>query len=217
MYIDVQLAMLAHRSYDERSGSVREVEYLLDTVDRKPAIAIRGTEFDKALKGSNWLDLLRDIRLLPWYDRRVGWAHAGMLKGARKVYKKLRADGFFKDFDDIPYTRRELFVTGHSLGAGIGFILAKFIAAHFKNSKIKVHFVGFGTPNIMISNPAVLFPARFYRNGDDIITEVLGTFLYQDFPHIRIGDPNGFNPLSDHMDMEGYTEAVAEHVTAQVA
>jgi hypothetical protein len=216
MQTDIQLAMLASRAYDHRTGSVREVEYLLDVVDNKPAIAVRGTELDKALKGSNWLDLVRDISIVPWYDRRVGWAHAGMLKGAKRLYRELVSEGFFNAFDDININCRELFVTGHSSGAGIGFILAKLIAARFKKLKVKVHFVGFGTPNIMISNPAVLFPARFYRNGDDVVTELLGHILYQKFPHIQVGDARGFEPIADHIGMQEYIEAVEAYATAHM-
>jgi hypothetical protein len=217
MYTDVELAMLADRAYNYHTGSVREIEYLLDTVDKKPAIAIRGTEFDKALHGRNWLDLLRNISLFPWYDRRIGWAHAGMLKGARRLYKELVSEDFFKAFEDVSVRNRELYITGHSLGAGIGFLLAKLIASRFKRLKIKVYFVGFGTPNIMISNPAVLFPARFYRNGDDIVTELLGNFLYHRFPHTQIGDQHGFEPISDHVGMQEYIQAVEAYVTPRVA
>jgi hypothetical protein len=212
MCIDVQLARLADRAYDHHTGSVREIEYLLDTVDKKPAIAIRGTEFDKVLHGRNWLDLLRDISLFPWYDRRIGWAHAGMLKGARRLYKELVSEDFFKAFEDVSVRSRELYITGHSLGAGIGFLLAKLIASRFKRLKIKVHFVGFGTPNVMISNPAVLFPARFYRNGDDIVTEL----LYHKFPHIQVGDARGFEPISDHVKMKEYIQAVEAYATPRI-
>lgn len=213
MHKHVALAMMAERAYQEHTRSVGELEYLLDTVQGYPAIAIRGTEGSAILKGRNWLDLVRDIRILPWYDKDIGWAHAGMLKGAQRIYKDLFISGIAgRTFIRAPYSKR-LYVTGHSLGGGVGFLLAKLVNNRLKSCGVDVVFVGFGTPNVMISDPVVTFPATFYRNGDDVVTELLGHGLYKPFPQIQIGDSEGWEPIDDHTDMRGYVRAVEEYLT----
>lgn len=210
-HTDVELAVLADRAYDRKTGSVNELEYLIDKVHGRTAIAIRGTEFSKAYKGMNWFDIVRDVRIVPWYDSHVGWAHAGMLKGAQALYKELFQTGEVNPMLSRIRHEGKVYVTGHSLGGGVGYLLALMMHKRLYLSGVNVEYVGFGTPNVMVSQPVYTFPCRFYRNGDDVVTELLGHVVYKDFPHIRVGDPEGFEPIGDHTDMRGYIRAVEKH------
>lgn len=205
MELDVQLAILADRAYDRHSGRVKELEYLLDTVNGQPTIAIRGTEGGEFYKDKNWRDIVRDLRAIPWCDKDVGWAHAGMLKGARRLFKHLH-------IGSITPPDKTVYVTGHSLGAGVGFILAKLI---HNRVGLPVEFVGFGCPNIMVSDPTVPFPTRFYVNGDDIVPRLLGRVFYKKFNHIQVGDRDGFEPIDDHTDMDEYVTEVERYLAQQ--
>lgn len=215
MQLDVQLAVLSGRAYERKSGRAgkhNELEYLEDVVQGNPVIAIRGTEAKKAFEAMNWLDIVRDIRIIPLRDKRIGWAHAGMLKGAKSLYEAVggRA-GIITRLSEAPSLYPRLIVTGHSLGAGVGYLFARYVHARLNCFGVNVEFVGFGTPNIMVSNPAVPFDARFYRNGDDIITELLGHCIYKPFPQIQVGDSSGVEPIDDH-DIKEYIKAVEAYV-----
>lgn len=227
-HIDVQLAKIAQQADEERSGRAGELEYLITELNDCPVIAVRGTELSTVFKGKNWKDVVRDLRVFPWYDANIGWAHAGMLKGAKEIYfdilnitrfspiftKALHA-AHCKQYAyqcDSNGEKEKLYVTGHSLGSGVGFLLAKYIYNTYSSWGLNVEFVGLGTPNIMVSDPAVPFPARFYRNGDDVVTELLGRLLYKKFPHIQVGNSDGCKPISDHRDLDEYIQAIEAYL-----
>lgn len=195
---DRAMARVCKASYRTKSGSVGDLEYLFDKIGGHPVIALRGTEFSDIIGGSGWIDVVRDVRIVPWYDRRVGWAHAGMLKGAKAVFEELTREITFGSGDGGVYFHGSpvVTVTGHSLGGGVGLLLAHML----DHLGLAVCFVGFGTPRCMISKPRDSIVARYYRNGDDVVTQLPRWWMggYRENPVRQIGDDTGLELLSDH-------------------
>lgn len=193
--LDLELARLCERAYREHTRVVGELEYLVSEVDGAPAVVVRGTETREFMSGFGWIDVIRDLRILPWYDRRVGWAHAGMLKGARRLFEELHIFEAFRASSPV-LTAERVYVTGHSLGAGVGLILAHIMRYY----GARVTFVGFGTPRSMISKLDPGLEARFYRQGDDPVTEVPRWWMggYSALPVEQLGRPDWKAGAKDH-------------------
>jgi len=206
----LRLAQMCERAYAHHTGVVGEIEYLVE--DR--TVAIRGTETGLLLSGLGFLDVIRDLRILPWYDRRIGWAHAGMLKGARDLFDHLLWETeLLRDCvgDEPPRAAKPLFapitITGHSLGAGVGLLLAHLVRAF----GFPVRFVGFGTPRCMISKPHPNVVATYYRHGDDPFTEVPRWWMggYRPLPVVQLGYEDGLERRGDHA-MRHYVRELLE-------
>lgn len=115
----------------------------------RKTLALRGTQFD-------FEDILRDIRATPWWSFELGgFCHAGFYKAARATLPVARefADG------------NELIITGHSLGGGVGRILAGLMP------ELKTIVVTFGEPRSMFgSGDGWQHPsARRFVNGADCV------------------------------------------------
>jgi hypothetical protein len=192
---DLTLAELCYRVYAYHDGSVGELEYLVTWVGSRKTIAIRGTEAGKMFSGGGWVDVVRDLRILPWFITGAGWVHAGMGKGARRLKRELEGHSLISRTDS-------LLITGHSLGAGVGMVLAEL----FASDGYDVEFVGFGTPRAMLQAPKV--PGRYYRNGQDPVTEVPRPWMfgYSALPVTNIGMPSG-QPARDHF-LSNYIESL---------
>lgn len=197
----LSLALMCQRAYDEHTGSAGDLEYLI----WGSTIAIRGTEANDLVTGLGFIDVIRDLRIMPWKDSRVGWAHAGMLKGARAVFEDLEPQ--ISQCGGVPKFRgsEHVTVTGHSLGAGVGLILAHML----DHAGLLVDFTGFGTPRCMISKPRPTIHAQYYRNGDDGVTQVPRWWMggYRALPQISIGDDRGIELISDHL-LDAYVDSL---------
>jgi len=133
-----ELFKLASKSYHEVSCKVNEVECLVSTLDDIQVVAFRGTEGGDLISGGGVWDVLRDIRFIPWYDKRVGWSHAGFLKGARGVVDK----GLYGMLDrDVPID-----LTGHSLGGVLAINAAAILRAEGFNVR---QVITFGAPRTL--------------------------------------------------------------------
>lgn len=172
-----ELMQFANRAYTEQTLCVDDVELLITEHGDTTVFAWRGTEAGgigqvlKLFKTGNWRDILRDLRALPWYDKRVGWAHAGFLKGARGVLDKCIADH--------PYGRPIIHV-GHSLGGALAQIAAVYM--HSLGFRI-ARCAAFGSPNVFLSRSVgriADIDLTLYRNGNDIVTTMPGVF----FPYV---------------------------------
>ena len=115
------------------------------------------------------VDILRDIRFLPWWDRRGGFGPAGFVKGVLDVIEDMIAD----TIEDARAGR--LLIVGHSLGGS----LALRTAAHFRS-------LGCVTP-VFAFEPARCGLGKLRRtladvpifisvDGNDVVPEV--PFLY---------------------------------------
>lgn len=186
--------------YETHTGRVGEVEYSVHTLPDMTVISFRGTEASKLLSGSGWRDVIRDMRIMPWYDRRTGWAHAGFLKGARSVI-----DGPLRGF--LFQCSKPLVLTGHSLGAAMSLLAAMMLAA---DGQVVREWVGFGCPRALIGQRELPFEATAYRNRGDIVTELIRPWMFgyrHPVPLVQLGMPAWPN-WPDH-DVGNYLEALA--------
>jgi hypothetical protein len=122
------LAQQSARSYDRWSVNSGGTEALIAIEPWGRCVAFRGTT-------SDFGDILRDLRAVPWYDKDLGWCHSGFLKGAREIYPLLRP----------ALHSGPLWLTGHSLGGA----LATLVAAMMVRDGIPLTgLVTFGCPRV---------------------------------------------------------------------
>lgn len=154
------LATLSRQSYMDHTFVVNELEVLLRHERDAVYIAIRGTEAQqgKIFGEGGWRDIIRDLRVIPWYDRKLGWCHAGFLKGAKAILGQLAL-----------VKEKPVVVTGHSLGAGVGQLLA--LLLHFRGYDVR-EFAGFGMPRCFIGKRKFPVIITHYRYGGDLVSNV---------------------------------------------
>lgn len=151
------LAQLCAESYDHASFNIGECEAIIKYFADVQVVAFRGTETGAMFEGAGWLDVVRDLRVLPWRDDDAGWCHAGFLKGGRAAAEFL-AD---KLDPDLP-----VICTGHSQGGALALICAvKLQAAGFTMSE----WVGFGAPKVQFTRKRFTFTQTNYRHRSDIV------------------------------------------------
>jgi hypothetical protein len=128
-------------------------------------VAIRGTEL-KLISELGIIDMLQNIRALPWYDKRVGWSHKGFLRSAQGLVDK----GLFGVLNrNIPIS-----LVGHSYGGAVALNAAAILNAEgFKISKV----VTIGAPRSFIVSSANRYNdikiATFHINNEkDIVTNL---------------------------------------------
>ena len=149
-----KLLKLSAASYDQLSCKIGETECLVTYIDDFQIVAFRGTEVSKLISGSGWRDVLRDIRLMPWYDKRVGWSHSGFLKGAQDMVDH-GLHGFLR-------TEKPTILTGHSLGGVLAINSAMLLhAMGFKVDSV----VTFGAPRTFLRGSV----RRFKETGISIL------------------------------------------------
>lgn len=161
MLTHLHIARLANRAYREKSGCVGEIEYLVEHMAGVTVIAYRGTEAGKLFSGRGWRDVLRDIRFLPWFDKRVGWAHSGFLWGAKRACRdilKAKLSG-------------PVVLTGHSLGAALALCSGPIL----RDAGVDVRdVILFGSPRALTNGAADDYPINVtsYRYGHDFVTTI---------------------------------------------
>jgi len=196
------LLSISTQSYQIYSCKVREVECLVIQMDDFQVVAPRGTEGSELIGGQGWRDVIRDLRVIPWYDRRVGWSHAGFLKGARGLVDK-GLYGMLKR--EIP-----IVFTGHSLGGAIAINAAKILDAEGFNID---SVVTFGAPRTLTKGAVKNFQNSGieiveYSNRGDPIPDV--PFRWWGYRHINevhtSRDPDGYSALKNHL-IEFYQDA----------
>lgn len=193
-----EIAQIVSRGYEKHTGQVGEVEYYIEG----NVITFRGTEASKLIKGAGFLDVIRDIRAIPWYDERVGMSHAGFLKGARKV-----VDGELKQFMDNS-EHESWIVAGHSLGAAMSLLAAIML---FSDGYKITEWIGFGCPRALIGKRHLPFITTSYKHGNDIVPSVPPRWLFgyrHPYPLVEVGKASeeGDN-WTDH-DINLYIKAI---------
>lgn len=176
------ICALVEQAYEKHTGYYGEVEYHLVQFAHAQVLIFRGTEASKFLSGSGWRDVIRDIRIIPWYDRRTGWAHSGFLKGARGV-----VDGRLCLKKGKP-----VIVAGHSLGAALSMLAG--LMLHADGHRI-LEWVGFGCPRTGWSRD-LPFPGRHYRHRGDIVPTLPAIYRHRIDP-VQLGQASGAN-WTDH-------------------
>jgi hypothetical protein len=183
------LAEAAHRSYDNHTLVDNEIEVLIEDVPEGLLVAFRGTEANRFFSGNGWVDILRDLRIIPWYDRRVGWHHAGFLKGAQLI-----CDGYGLR----TALRGPVYVTGHSLGGALALAAGGLLKASGCDVK---QVVTFGAPKGIIGSPKIFKDIAItqYMYGNDIVPS-LPFWWYRHWNVVHIGPQELKAPAqwSDH-------------------
>lgn len=177
---------LCQRSYQEKTGSVGELEYLLVEDEGMNYLVFRGTEAWPPFPNA-W-DLIRDLRIWPW-PIRVGdqnlRGHAGFIRGAERA-----ASAVLPDLPAGPLT-----VAGHSLGGAVALVAGMLLAHKREVTEI----VTLGAPHVFWHKPSIPEQTRLtmYRKGRDLVTYVpLGRHPVK---LTKIGKPERFWPnLGDH-------------------
>lgn len=185
------ICALVEQGYERHTGSYREVEYHLVQMAAVQVLVFRGTEASKFFSGSGWRDVIRDIRILPWYDKRTGWSHSGFLKGARGVV------------DQIQLRDKPVIVTGHSLGAAISLLAGLILHA---DGHHVLEWVGFGCPRTGWGR-GLPFPGHHYRHRGDIVTQIPGIYRHRIEP-VQLGEGRGSN-WTDH-DIGAYLQYLVD-------
>lgn len=179
------LAALCGRAYKELSGVTGELEYLVRTVDKQTFVAIRGTEVG-LITEMGILDMIRNVRVLPWFSRPTGWAHGGFLRGALAVSAHL---------DQLIPPRNAVTIAGHSLGAAVGVLSAQIL--HHRGRTID-EVVLFGCPRVYpLGRPSIPFPVHNYRLKSDLVCLVPRLYWHA-VPLTQIGESGIIPSIADH-------------------
>lgn len=158
IYSHAKLADLNARAYIDLTGVVEDLEFFIFDDANVTYVAIRGSEVG-LVSDQGIVDMVRNVRMMPWYNRHTGWAHGGFLRGARQVANAL---------EKLIPKQSTIVLTGHSLGAAVAVLAAQILSGRGRDVD---HVVLFGCPRIYLSQaPTLYFPVYNYRNGADIIT-----------------------------------------------
>ena len=149
-----RLAELAIESYDNPTHSDGSSNSLVYKKGRATCILFTGTQ-----PLEDPLDIITDIRVMPWYAREIGaWCHAGFLKSLRKLYDEL---------DPIASSADVLYIGGHSLGGAMAAIYA---ARHNPRALVR-----WGCPRPGMQSLADItsqIPGYLFEREGDIVTDV---------------------------------------------
>ena len=186
------LASLVARSYTSATWYANELSALYTVQNGARVIAIPGT---KAEIGE-WL---RDLDVMPIWDRDIGICHRGFRDGTLELYRA-------SPLSDHDFAGA--IICGHSLGGALAILLGAFLTAW---GMPPAQIVTFGAPRCgswRVRRVLAKTPLRLYRNGDDPVPEVPwlpGLYLH---PRalIAIGEP-ALDPIADH-HVEAYERAL---------
>ncbi|XP_017792702.1 PREDICTED: sn1-specific diacylglycerol lipase beta-like [Habropoda laboriosa] len=113
-------------------------------------------------------DIAADSEVFPCDDLPPGsQAHRGMITAAKSILKQLD-DNQILERAFSTYTQHNLVITGHSLGAGIGILLALLLRPRYPNLKV----YAFATPGGLLSREAAKVTEEFVLTigvGDDLV------------------------------------------------
>lgn len=149
-----QAIQYCQEAADTHDFRVAEVEGIVRHHEGAQVVAFRATEAGRFVTGAGFVDVLRDLRFYPWYDKRVGWSHAGFLKGARGAVDKGLFGFLTRD--------KPVALVGHSMGGAIAINAAAMLASMgFTVNQV----ITFGCPRSFRRGAL----RRYYKHG--IITD----------------------------------------------
>ena len=144
-----ELSIICAESYN----SVDFEEANIEVIIRDNVFAFRGTDEP--------LDMLRDVRVIPWWMSELGWVPAGFAKAARRLFPKCLSECMERDIDE-----KEIELTGHSLGGAVALIVgALMVRDEIKPKQI----VTFGAPRCGRLKLLDNIPVTCYRHGKDVV------------------------------------------------
>ena len=147
------LSIICAESY----ASVDFEEANIEVVVRENSVfAFRGTDEAK--------DVVRDLRILPWWINELGWVPAGFAKASRSLATKVLSECMARDIDS-----GEIILTGHSLGGAVAMLVGAFLV----RDEVKVReIVAYGAPRCGRLKILDQTPVTLYRNGKDLVPMV---------------------------------------------
>ena len=137
----------------ESYNSVDFEEFNIEVIVRDNVFAFRGTDEP--------LDVVRDLRILPWWMPELGWVPAGFGNAARRLLPKCLSVCMENDID--PDT---IILTGHSLGGAVALIVG---ALMVRDEIVPQQIVTFGAPRCGRLKLLDGIPVTCYRHGKDIV------------------------------------------------
>lgn len=160
-------------AYEQQTIRVNECEAFMTRAHGAQYVAFRGTEAGGAglsdwvanlIKERGIIDILRDIRAVPWKNSRVGWSHAGFLKGAKGCVDHGLRGLLRKD--------QPIWLTGHSLGGALALNAAALL--HSMGFDV-AGVITFGAPRTFLKGTAERWAGEFcclqYSNASDPVPD----------------------------------------------
>ena len=198
MITDNELVQLCADSYHHATFSVGDCEAIIKYYDDCQVIAFRGTEMDGFFKKLGFIDVIRDMRMIPWYSKTLGWCHAGFLKGGRASAEYL---------DNKLDKSLPTYVTGHSMGAAVGLTCA---ATLVDMGYDVVKWVGVAGPKAQLfRNTFKGFQQVNYRYRGDIVPLMPRFTPYRhNYPVIQLREDNKRKATWDDHDIHWYLQYV---------
>ena len=170
-----ELSILCGQAY--RKSTFEEAN--IETLVVNNVFVFRGTDEPK--------DALRDMRILPWWARGIGWCPAGFYKASRRLVNKVTSVCLEQDID---HTQIEL--TGHSLGGAVALIVGALMT---RDEIPPRQIVTFGAPRCGRLKILDTIPVSQYRNGKDIVP-LVPPLMRRHNDLIKIGSEN--SRIKDH-------------------
>tara|TARA_R100000951_G_C2584770_1_gene163067 strand:+ start:178 stop:741 length:564 start_codon:yes stop_codon:yes gene_type:complete len=170
-----ELSVLCGQSY--RKSTFEEAN--IETLVVGNVFIFRGTDEPK--------DAIRDIRILPWWTRELGWCPSGFLKASRRLVNKVTSVCLEKDID-----HKNIELTGHSLGGAVAMIVGALMTRDEIPPK---QIVTFGAPRCGRLKILDTVSVNNYRNGKDIVPTV-PPLMRRHNDLIEIGNPD--SRIKDH-------------------
>ena len=180
------LSQICAESYNQIDFEEANIEVIV----RDNVFAFRGTDEP--------LDVLRDIRILPWWMPELGWVPAGFGKAARRLMPKCLSECLERGIE-----ADNIILTGHSLGGAVALIVGALMVRDEINPK---KIVTFGAPRCGRLKLLDSIPVTCYRHGKDMVP-LVPPLMRKHVPLKRIGIPTSF--VKDHY-MHNYINELKE-------
>ena len=140
----------------ESYNSIDFEESNIEVIVRDNVFAFRGTDEPK--------DVVRDIRIAPWWVSELGWVPAGFAKAAKRLIPKCLSECMSRDIEPD-----KIVLTGHSLGGAVALIVG---ALMVRDEILPKEIVTFGAPKCGRLKLLDGIPVTCYRHGKDIVPMV---------------------------------------------
>jgi len=170
----------------ESYNSIDFEESNIEVIVRDNVFAFRGTDEPK--------DVVRDIRIAPWWVSELGWVPAGFAKAAKRLIPKCLSECMSRDIEPD-----KIVLTGHSLGGAVALIVG---ALMVRDEVLPKEIVTFGAPKCGRLKLLDAIPVTCYRHGKDVVP-MIPPLMRRHKPLEQVGTPNSL--IKDHY-MHNYAE-----------
>lgn len=179
-------ALLSAKVYKEYFARIAGIEVLASA--DKNIIAFAGTDITQPI------DVLRDLRILPFYSPQNGLVPIGFLAAARRLGYVVLDHIADNDLESVT-------LTGHSLGGACAAITASLVNRESPGDNKIREVVTFGCPRVGRLR-ALECPITQYKFGNDIVTNLPPWPMPRPGKLTRLGNQSKFGDwISDHSMM----------------